>query len=98
MICCRTYKFLNGVGKIDYGDKLEKINREAAITRMAAGHDNLKTKPARTDIRKNSFFVRVIQRWNGLPDEIKKSKNAEEFKKKLHAYKTRQVGGRQQIN
>jgi hypothetical protein len=79
----QTYKILNGVGNIDYTNLLTKINRENGRTRLAAGHDNLETKQARTDIRKNSFFVRVIQKWNRLPDEIKKSKNVDEFKRRL---------------
>jgi hypothetical protein len=81
----QTYKILNGVGNIDHSEVLIKINREYGRTRLAAGHDNLVAKQARTDVRKNSFFVRVVQKWNSLPDEVKKSKNADEFKKRLKA-------------
>jgi hypothetical protein len=49
------------------------------------GHDNLVVKQARTDVRKNSFFVRVVQKWNSLPDEVKKSKNEDEFKRRIKA-------------
>jgi hypothetical protein len=90
----QTYKILNGSGKIDYSGLFTKINREAARTRLAAGYDNLVTKQARMDIRKNSFFVRVVPKWNGLPDEIKMSKNADEFKNRLTAYNKGRVGGR----
>jgi hypothetical protein len=79
----QTYKILNGTGNIDYTGLFRKINREAARTRMAAGHDNLMTRQARTDIRKNSFSVRVVQKWNALLDEIKQSRSAEVFKNKL---------------
>jgi hypothetical protein len=90
----QVYKILNGSGKIDYAGLLTKIDREGARTRLAAGHDNLVPKQARTDVRKNSFFVRVVPKWNGLPDEIKTSKNAEEFKNRLTAYHNERVGGR----
>jgi hypothetical protein len=90
----QAYKILNGSGKIDYTGLFTKIDREVARTRLAGGHDNLVTKQARTDVRKNSFFVRVVPKWNGLPDEIKKSKNAEEFKNRLTAYYNGRVGGR----
>jgi hypothetical protein len=91
----QTYKILNGVGNIDYSDVMEKINRENGRTRLAAGHDNLVLKQARTDVRKNSFFVRVVQKWNSLPDEVKKSKNADEFKRRIKAH-ANEVGARPQ--
>jgi hypothetical protein len=53
----QTYKILNGVGNIDHSEVLVKINRDYGRTRLAAGHDNLVTKQARTDVRKNSFFA-----------------------------------------
>jgi hypothetical protein len=55
----------------------------------------LETRQARTDVRKNSFFVRVVQKWNSLPDEIKKSKNVDEFKRRMKAY-TNEAGARPQ--
>jgi hypothetical protein len=90
----QTYKILNGTGNIDYTGLFTKINRETARTRLAAGHDNLVTRPARTDVRKNSFAVRVVPKWNALPDEIKQSRNSEVFKSRLKAYKRGRVGGR----
>jgi hypothetical protein len=83
----QTYKILNSVGKIEHSELLVRINRETARTRLAAGHDNLETKPARTEVRKNAFFVRVVQKWNALPDNIKKSKNADKFKMRLKMHK-----------
>jgi hypothetical protein len=87
----QTYKILNGVGNIDHSETLVKINREHGRTRLAAGHDNLVAMQARTDIRKYSFFVRVVQKWNRLPDELKQSKNAEEFKRRIKLYNMRLV-------
>jgi hypothetical protein len=81
----QTFKILNGVGNIDHSEILVKINRDYGRTRLAAGHDNLVARQARTDIRKNSFFVRVVQKWNSLPDDVKKSKNADEFKRRIKA-------------
>jgi hypothetical protein len=56
-----------------------------------AGHDNLEVRPARTEIRRHSFFVRIVQKWNSLPDEIKLSSSIEEFKNRLKHYKMRPV-------
>jgi hypothetical protein len=53
---------------------------------LATGHDNLILPVARTEIRKNSFTVRVVSKWNRLSDEIKMSRTAEEFKKRLKLF------------
>jgi hypothetical protein len=38
---------------------------------------------SRTEVRRNSFAVRVVPKWNRLPDEIKQSRSVEEFKRKI---------------
>ena len=35
---------------------------------------------ARTEIRKHSFSVRVVNRWNGLPNSVRAAENQEAFK------------------
>jgi hypothetical protein len=78
-----TYKILNGIGNIDYSGLFTKIQRTGARTRLAAGYDNLIMPQARTEVRRNSFAVRVVPKWNRLPDEIKQSRSVEEFKRKI---------------
>jgi hypothetical protein len=53
---------------------------------MTGGHNNLVLKPARTEIRRNAFSIRVVQSWNRLPDDIKKSRTAQQFKNGLKRY------------
>ncbi len=36
-----------------------------------------------TDPRKYSFAVRTVENWNKLPEDVKTSRNGEEFKNKL---------------
>jgi hypothetical protein len=38
---------------------------------------------ARTDIRKESFAIRVVETWNRLPDRVKLTEKPESFKKEL---------------
>jgi hypothetical protein len=78
-----TYKILNGIGNIEYSGLFTKLQRETARTRLAAGHDNLALPVARSEVRRNSFAVRVVSKWNGLPDEIKMSSGVDEFKRRL---------------
>jgi hypothetical protein len=87
----QTYKILNGIGNIDYNGLFTKIERQGARTRMAAGHDNLIMPAARTEVRKNSFAVRVVTQWSRLPHDIKQSRSAEEFKRKIKNYYKRPV-------
>jgi hypothetical protein len=89
----QTYKFINGVGKINWGTLFTKMDtRETMRTRQSAGKDNLIGQMARSDIRKNSFAVRVVSKWNSLPDNVKDSRTAQEFKRKLKNH-MRTVGG-----
>jgi hypothetical protein len=81
-----TYKILNGIGNIEYAGLFTKFEQAIARTRLAVGHDNLVLPVARTEIRRNSFAVRVVTKWNRLPDEVKRSSNAEEFKKRIKTF------------
>jgi hypothetical protein len=47
-----------------------------------AGAKNITSQYARTDIRKESFAIRVVVTWNRPPDSVKTEK-PEFFKKKL---------------
>ena len=40
-------------------------------TRRTADPNNLQRGRARKDVRLNSFSIRVIDKWNSIPDEIK---------------------------
>lgn len=54
-----------------------------ARTRRVAGAKNIASKYARTDIRKESFAIRVVETWNRLPDSVKLTEKPESFKKEL---------------
>jgi hypothetical protein len=45
---------------------------------------NTAVQYARTDIRKHSFAVRVVEKWNHLPDSVKIAPNKESFKRGLN--------------
>jgi hypothetical protein len=79
-----VHGFINGRGGMSIDGLFEKFEeREGARTRQAAGTNNLKTKQARTEIRKNSFTVRVVKEWNGLPEDLKKCTDRNRFKRAL---------------
>ncbi len=46
------------------------------------GAKNIASKYARTDIRKESFAIKVVETWNRLPDSVKlKPESFKELKK-----------------
>ena len=83
----QTYKILAGFGNIQSAKFFSKIGeREGARTRTAAGFNNLESKRARTDLRKNAFSLRVIQSWNGLPDSVKEARSVLAFKNGIKSF------------
>jgi hypothetical protein len=64
---------------------IRKANARAGpVTRLTGSASNFKPPAARTEIRRNSFAVRTISKWNELPEEVKNSNNATGFKLKTH--------------
>jgi hypothetical protein len=51
----------------------EHGTRSNNSTRQEADPLNIKIPAARLDLRKNFFNVRVCERWNNLPNDIKNS-------------------------
>jgi hypothetical protein len=52
-------------------------------TRRAAAAHGLAAQYARTDVRKFSFPVRVVESWNRLPDNVKTTTSKDAFKRML---------------
>ena len=57
--------------------------RAGPVTRNAIDPWNLVVPRSRLDIRKNSFTVRVAEKWNSLPPTVKAAKNLFMFKSAL---------------
>jgi hypothetical protein len=50
-------------------------------TRHTEGQNNLKIPITRTELRKQSFAVKAINQWNGLPESLKSCGSSEQFKR-----------------
>jgi hypothetical protein len=57
-------------------------------TRRAAAAHGLAAQYARTDIRKYSFPVRVVESWDRLPDQVKTTTSKDVFKRMLRQQQT----------
>ncbi len=78
-----AHKFLGG--SIAGGENLfKKIDRPDGIsTRRAMDPNSLETQYARTDMRKFSFGVRVVNSWNRLDQDTKGCAEKGRFKAKI---------------
>ena len=85
-----AYKVMNGINRVDKNDWFHFRNEEdarstrATTTITAEGESRkenvLFMQHVRLEIRKNSYNVRVIKKWNSLPEEIKSVKSLNAFK------------------
>ena len=77
-----SYKIITG--KVDVEPDIwfnPLTSREgAASTRATSGYLNLARGEAKSDIRKNQFSVRVVPKWNALPDMVKNQETLNSFK------------------
>jgi hypothetical protein len=93
----QVFRYSKNVGNIGTERMFEKAAaRDGATTRQSGDPENFKLPAARLDVRKNSFAVRTVQKWNDLPAHIKTARNCETFKRDLK--KWHENGGRPQRN
>ncbi len=78
-----VYRMLNG-GELETNILPLTGVRAGARTRRAADHTSLQKQYARTDPRKYSFGVRVMDKWNSLSQETRESKDRKAFKARLN--------------
>jgi ribonucleases P/MRP protein subunit RPP40 len=78
-----TYKIMSGISNVDPKIWFTPVvaANNGRKTRLAADPLNLKVPAARLEVRKNSFSVRVCEKWNRLPNSVKCSKNVWQFKR-----------------
>ena len=59
----------------------------ASSTRATSGHLNLVRKDAKSETRKNQFSIRVVPKWNNLPDSVKDQPTLNGFKNAYDNFK-----------
>ena len=76
------FKILHGHSNVDWN--LWFTKNVAAIggreTRSAADPHSLRMPPSRLELRRNFFSLRVVEKWNNLPSEVKSAQNVKQFK------------------
>ena len=77
-----TFKILTGKVDVEPGIWFDPLNsREGASnTRTTSGYLNLARKEAKSGTRLNQFSIRVVPKWNALPDQVKEQPSVNCFK------------------
>jgi len=88
-----VYKILTGKSDTDPAIWFAKNNaaENGRLTRLAADPLNVRVPPARLEIRKNFFSVRVCEKWNSLPSAVKNARTVKQFKRALRALQDHQA-------
>jgi hypothetical protein len=74
---------VTGKSAVDANTWFERVNAEGVMTRQAADPLNVKIPVARLEVRKNFFSVRVCEKWNSIPSEIKNQQKCEKLQVSL---------------
>ncbi len=77
----QTFKVVKSWDRED--SKVLFQERDGKRTRADRDGTNLREKHSRTDIRKNSFSLRVVRPWNNLPSESREQQSVEVFKRMI---------------
>ena len=76
-----VYKYLKGIYKVDSSRMLPQIGPKAFETR---GHClKIQKRYCRTKLRANFFGFRIVNMWNGLPDDVVLSPTLNSFKGRI---------------
>ena len=79
------YKMMNKYGVLDPDKLFTKVEaREGVATRAAGNPHRLRAPRAKLETRKHFFTVRVVDKWNALPTELKSAANLQRFKHGLN--------------
>jgi len=77
-----TYKILTGKSDVNWRTWITKNTTAdgSRETRSAADPHSLRIPPGRLELRRNFFSLRVVEKWNSLPTEVKSAPNVKKFK------------------
>jgi hypothetical protein len=71
---------IRGFDNVDSATWLQRVDVSIRTTRSAADPLNLEPQAARLQTRRNFFSKRVVEAWNMVPGEIKRSKTVSSIK------------------
>ena len=83
----QTFKILKGFDNVNSNTWFSFVEpTHSRMTRHTSNPLNIQLKQARTEIRKNFFSVRIPEKWNSLPSEVRESKTIHMFKSRYDSW------------
>jgi hypothetical protein len=79
----QTYKVLTGKDNVDRATWFDMASTGLRATRQAADPLNIRPKAARLEVRRQFFSQRVVEDWNGVPEQVKSAVSVTGFKNGL---------------
>jgi ribonuclease P/MRP protein subunit RPP40 len=76
----QTYKVLTGKVNVDRATWFDMASSGQRATRQEADPLNIRPKAARLEVRRQFFFQRVVEDWNGIPEQVKSAVSVIGFK------------------
>ena len=81
------FKIIKGTGSLNPDDLFRKPETRTGVATQSADDPHfLQIPKTKLEIRKNSFTVRIIDKWNALPHEMKSLEKIHQFKRALNNY------------
>ena len=78
-----TFKMVKGISKVDY----TKFFSISVNNRTRGNFYKLEKKQCNTNIRSSFFSQRIVNHWNGLPEEVVSAETVNTFKNRLDNWK-----------
>jgi hypothetical protein len=88
----QAFKIIRGFDKVDSTTWFQKVDVSIRTTRSAADPVNLSPQAARLETRRNFVSNRVVEAWNMVPGDIKRSKTVSSFKNAYRSHRETMVG------
>ena len=76
----QTYKIVMGVDMVNSDLWFERAESRRPTINNAVKH-NLVPKRSHHEYRKNFFSLRVVEKWNSLPSEVREAATVSQFKR-----------------
>jgi len=87
----QAFKIIRGFDKVDSNTWFQEVDVSIRTTRSAADPLNLRPQAARLETRRNFFSNRVVEAWNLIPGDIKRSKTVSSFKNAYRSHREKMV-------
>ena len=79
----QVFKILNNLDVVENSESLLEL---VTVTKTRGHNMELKKKYCKSERRKNSFFFRIVDPWNNLPDEVVSAESVNIFKSRLNTH------------